>query len=87
MLHYKSTLYETLETLVRLPALLLGTDEQKQMVIVEFFNNYVENPVQQQSRLLFLKYVTHLNKSSQTSTKQIFHNCCFCERNIQIKQF
>ena len=49
MLHYKSALYQTLETLFRLPSLLLSTDEQKQTVTVEFFNNYVENPVQQPS--------------------------------------
>uniref|UniRef100_A0A8C4SE86 Seipin n=1 Tax=Erpetoichthys calabaricus TaxID=27687 RepID=A0A8C4SE86_ERPCA len=43
MLHYKSNLLQTLDTLVFSPFLLSGMSEQKQIVEVELFSDYREN--------------------------------------------
>lgn len=45
MLRYRSDLLKVLETLLLLPAYLTGLSEQRQMLEVELFSNYVENPV------------------------------------------
>lgn len=45
MLRYRSDLLKVLETLLFLPAYLAGLSEQKQILEVELFSNYVENPV------------------------------------------
>jgi hypothetical protein len=49
MLHYKSPLLQTLDTLAYSPFLLFGSREQKQLVNVEFFSNYLEDAVSDQS--------------------------------------
>lgn len=43
LLHYKSGLYQTIETLVFLPSLLIGASEQKQTLSVELISDYVED--------------------------------------------
>ncbi|XP_064622458.1 seipin-like isoform X2 [Lineus longissimus] len=43
VLHYKSPLLQTLDTLVYSPFLLFGSREQKQLINVELFNNYLED--------------------------------------------
>ncbi|XP_074656171.1 seipin-like [Tubulanus polymorphus] len=43
LLRYKSTMLQTMETLVYSPMLLTGAREQKQTLIVEFFNRYLED--------------------------------------------
>lgn len=45
MLRYRSDLLKVLETLLLLPAYLTGLSEQRQLLEVELFSNYVENPV------------------------------------------
>ena len=45
MLRYKSTLLTTIETFAVLPALLVGSSEQRQLVEVELFGDYQDNPV------------------------------------------
>lgn len=46
MLHYRSSLLQTLSTLVFSPLLLTGMTEQKQLVEVELFSNYKTNAYQ-----------------------------------------
>lgn len=45
MLRYRSDLLKVLETLLLLPAYVTGLSEQRQMLEVELFSKYVENPV------------------------------------------
>lgn len=44
MLRYRSDLVRTLETLLLLPVFLTGTVEQKQMLEVELFSEYTDDP-------------------------------------------
>ncbi|CAB1451070.1 unnamed protein product [Pleuronectes platessa] len=44
MLRYRSELLETLRTLLFLPAFLIGATEQKQMLEVELFSDYTDDP-------------------------------------------
>uniref|UniRef100_A0A8C9TZS7 Seipin n=1 Tax=Scleropages formosus TaxID=113540 RepID=A0A8C9TZS7_SCLFO len=46
MLHYRSKLLQTLSTLAFSPLLLLGLLEEKQLVKVELFSDYRDNPYQ-----------------------------------------
>ncbi|KAK3535772.1 hypothetical protein QTP70_021085, partial [Hemibagrus guttatus] len=43
MLHYRSSLLQTLETLMLLPLMLTGVIEQKQHVLVELYSSYVDS--------------------------------------------
>ncbi|KAK2838661.1 hypothetical protein Q7C36_013475 [Tachysurus vachellii] len=43
MLHYRSYLLQTLETLMLLPLMLMGVIEQKQHVLVELYSAYVDS--------------------------------------------
>lgn len=45
MLHYRSYLLQTLETLILLPLMLMGVTEQKQHVLVEIYSSYVDSSV------------------------------------------
>lgn len=45
MLHYRSDLLHSLNTLALSPLLIIGTAEQKQIVPVELFSNYEEDQV------------------------------------------
>lgn len=45
MLRYRSDLLKYLETLLFLPAFLSGATEQKQMLEVELFSDYTDDPV------------------------------------------
>lgn len=44
LLRYRSELVKTLETLLLLPAFLTGTSEQKQIIEVELFSEYTDDP-------------------------------------------
>ncbi|KAM9471224.1 BSCL2 lipid droplet biogenesis associated, seipin, like [Clarias gariepinus] len=43
MLHYRSYLLQTLETLMLLPLMLMGVIEQKQHVLVELYSSYIDS--------------------------------------------
>ncbi|KAG7329275.1 hypothetical protein KOW79_007449 [Hemibagrus wyckioides] len=43
MLRYRSSLLQTLETLMLLPLMLMGVTEQKQRVLVELYSSYVDS--------------------------------------------
>ncbi|XP_072519233.1 BSCL2 lipid droplet biogenesis associated, seipin, like [Salminus brasiliensis] len=43
MLHYRSSLLQSLGTLMFFPLLLMGATEQKQYVLVELYSSYVDN--------------------------------------------
>lgn len=45
MLHYKSDLLHSLNTLALSPFLIMGTTEQKQTVSLELFSSYEEDQV------------------------------------------
>lgn len=45
MLRYRSDLLKVLETLLGLPAFLTGVSEQRQVLEVELFSDYVDDPV------------------------------------------
>lgn len=45
MLRYQSDLLKTLGTLLFLPAFLSGAAEQKQVLEVELFSEYMDDPV------------------------------------------
>lgn len=45
MLHYKSTLLDTLYKLVFIPFFIFGSTEEKQTVQVELFSDYEESEV------------------------------------------
>lgn len=45
MLRYQSNLLKVLKTLLILPAFLTGLSEQSQVLEVELFSNYVDDPV------------------------------------------
>lgn len=45
MLRYRTDLLKFLETLLFLPAYLSGAAEQKQMLEVELFSDYTDDPV------------------------------------------
>ncbi|XP_042225986.1 seipin-like isoform X2 [Homarus americanus] len=49
MLRYKSSLLQTLSTITFAPLLLYGIHEEKQMVTVELFSQYEEDPVSSQT--------------------------------------
>lgn len=53
MLRYRSDLVRILETLLLLPAFLTGKAEQKQMIEVELFSEYTDDPVSDAQLIVF----------------------------------
>lgn len=73
MLRYRSDLLKTLGTLLFLPAFLTGAAEQKQMVEVELFSEYKDDPVRSR------KYIQmSWRKTGRSITTLLCAFVCLC---------
>lgn len=58
MLRYRTNLLKLLETLLFLPAFLSGAAEQKQVLDVELFSDYTDDPVSPELNCTALNVLT-----------------------------
>lgn len=80
MLHYRSELLRVLDTFVFSPLLLSGFVEQKQMLMIEFFSNYVDDAVSYGFNIntilfYFEKEIIKSDLNSQIRYKTMWYGC------------
>lgn len=80
MLHYRSTLLQTMSTLLFSPLLLTGVSEQKQLIEVELFPDFksdlVSSSMNKTDRIVSLKFFGQKPCIDLSFTVPTCHWCC-----------